>query len=505
MIIDLLEESVEKYRGKIAVCCDERNMTYGELYIRILKLSEELTAKGVKKGDHVALLLANSIEFILSFFAVNRCGGIIIPVYVNTGANKLVSIVNFCDIKFIISSKQYQDVYNAVTREVCLKMQSIFSVNEDGITECITLAEAPQLQEKVYESSDCSNFDDLAVILFSSGTTGIPKGVMLSNNNITSNAKAISAYLRLSPDDKVLLVKNINHASSITGEMLISLYNGCSLYLTGDLPTPSLILQLMRKKGITVFFAVPSILFTLVRHRDFKSSCFEKLRIMNFYGACIGCEEIKMLHEKFPRVNLIYSYGLTEASPRVTYLEGEELIKRQGSSGKAIKDIEIFIVDEAGNFQGPGSVGEIAVKGPNVMLGYYKNSELTKKVLGDGLLHTGDYGYRDEEGFLYVMGRKDNLIIQSGKNVYPEEIEKVLGSCPGIAEALVRGESDSFLGQKITAYLVAEDESSPELREVLLRCRQNLEDYKVPREVHFVAALEKNPNGKIVRNQEIKI
>ncbi len=505
MIIDLLEESVEKYRDKIAVSCDERDMTYGELYIRILELSEDLAAKGVKKGDHVALLLANSIEFILSFFAVTRCGGIIIPVYVNTGVNKLINIVNFYDIKFIISSKQYQDVYNAVTREVCLKMQSIFIVNADGITECITLAEAPQLQEKIYESSDCSNYEDLAVILFSSGTTGIPKGVMLSNKNITSNAKAISSYLRLSSDDRVLLVKNINHASSITGEMLISLYNGCSLYLTGDLPTPSVILQLMGKKEITTFFAVPSILFTLVRHRDFKSCYFERLRILNFYGAGIGYSEIKMLHEKFPGVNLIYSYGLTEASPRVTYLDGEELLKKQGSSGKAIKDVELFIVDEFGNFQGPGSVGEIAVKGPNVMLGYYKNSKLTEKVLRDELLHTGDFGYRDEEGFLYVMGRKDNLIIQSGKNVYPEEIEKVLGSCHGIVEALVRGESDSFLGQKIAAYLVAEDECVPELREVLLYCRQNLEDYKVPREVHFVVGLEKNPNGKIVRNQEIKI
>lgn len=505
MIIDLLEKSVEKYRGKTAVCCDEYELTYGELYGKILELSGALAANGVNKGDHVALLLANSIEFIVAFFAVNRCGGIIIPVYVNTGANKLVNIVNFYNIKYIISSKQYQDVYNVVTREVCLKMQSIFIVNADGVTECITLAESHQFREKVDESSDCSNYEDLALILFSSGTTGIPKGVMLSNNNITSNAKAISAYLWLSSDDRVLLVKNINHASSITGEMLISLYNGCSLYLTGDLPTPSVILQLMRKKGITVFFAVPSILFSLVRHRDFKSCYFEKLRILNFYGACMGYGEIKMLHEKFPRVNLIYSYGLTEASPRVTYLDGEELLKRQGSSGKAIKDIELFIVDEVGNFQGPGSVGEIAVKGPNVMLGYYKNSELTQKVLRDGLLHTGDFGYRDEEGFLYVMGRKDNLIIQSGKNVYPEEIEMVLGSCPGIAEALVRGESDSFLGQKITAYLVAKDESTPELREVLLHCRQNLEDYKVPREVHFVAELEKNPNGKIVRNQEIKI
>ncbi|HEX2926738.1 MAG TPA: class I adenylate-forming enzyme family protein [Ruminiclostridium sp.] len=505
MIIDLLEKSVDKYRNKIAVCCDEYELTYGELYERILELSGTLAANGVNKGDHVALLLANSIEFVVAFFAVNRCGGIIIPVYVNTGANKLINIVNFYDIRFIISAAQYKTLYDSVTLEACSEMQGIFSINPEGAAEFTGLGESPHFREKVYKSSCFGNYEDLALILFSSGTTGIPKGIMLSNNNIISNVQAISDYLGLSPADRLLLVKNINHASSITGEMLISFYNGCTLYLTRDLPTPAVILQLMCKKEITVFFAVPSILFTLVRYRDFNSCRFEKLRILNFYGACMGYEEIKTLHEKFPGVNLIYSYGLTEASPRVTYLSGEELLKKQGSSGKAIRDVEIYITDGRENFESPGNAGEIAVKGPNVMLGYYKNSELTEKALRNGLLHTGDFGYMDADGFLYVVGRKDNLIIQSGKNVYPEEIEKVLGSCPGIAEALVRGEDDSFLGQKIVAYLVTADGCKPDLKEVLLHCRQNLEDYKVPREFYFIERLEKNPNGKILRNQDIKI
>jgi long-chain acyl-CoA synthetase len=238
----------------------------------------------------------------------------------------------------------------------------------------------------------------------------------------------------------------------------------------------------------------------MITHSEFNNFDMKSLRIINFYGASMAIHKIRKLAEKFPEVDLIYSYGLTEAAPRVTYIKREELLSKEGSSGVPIKGVEVKImVDqrEAKAFE----QGEICVKGPNVMMGYYKNEEKTKAVLADGYLLTGDLGWLDAEGYLYVKGRKDNMIIKSGKNIYPEEIEAVLMGYPGMKEVLVRGEADELVGEEIVAYVVSDGEEALNLFQVLKHCKKALEDYKVPGKIYQVKELKKTLSNKIMRKQ----
>lgn len=503
MIFHLLEQTAKVYSDNIAVCCQHKNVTYKELLFNVKKLAERLSLKGIQKGDNVIIAMDNSIEFIEAFFAINLCGATIVPLYVNMGIHKLLNVVKFYDVKYIITLSKFEKVFSAFQQNDCGILSGIFYLGNSGEVDDCRFIEISSMASEV--SQTCPGKEaDPAIILFSSGTTQMPKGIMLSNHNIVSNVMAISDYLKLIPEDKILLIKNINHASSITGEMLVSLVNGCTLVLTSNMPTASLILQLIDEYKVTVFFAVPTLLTAILGHRNLEQYNISTLRIINFYGASIAASKIRELADHFVWANLIYSYGLTEAAPRVTYIERDELLKREGSSGVPIKGVSVCILDNKDNVLGPDQSGEIAVKGPNVMLGYYKNEELTRKALKDGLLHTGDIGCLDSDGYLYVTGRKDNLIIRSGKNIYPEEIESVLMGFKGVKEVLVRGEADELAGEDIVAYVVLCEGRKINMRELLMHCKDNLEDYKIPQKIFEVEQLEKTLSGKIVRKQDLK-
>lgn len=211
----------------------------------------------------------------------------------------------------------------------------------------------------------------------------------------------------------------------------------------------------------------------------------------------MSSQDIDKLVELLPNCNLIYSYGLTEASPRVTYIMGSDLLKKAGSSGRPIKNVKIEISNK-----GIDNNGEIVVSGPNVMLGYYNDAEKTRKTIVDGKLYTGDYGYIDEDGYLYVQGRKDNMIISAGKNIYPEEIEQVLQTAEGVKEVLVRNISDDKGVEKFIAYIVTDD-IEPNMSSLFEVCKNRLENYKIPSKFVYVKELEKTPSGKIVRKQQL--
>jgi len=336
------------------------------------------------------------------------------------------------------------------------------------------------------------------IILLTSGTTGAPKGIMLSRDNIKSNVEAIGDYLRLTLNDKIFMVKNMNHSSSIIGELLVGLDNMCTIVFNSKVLTASSMVNSICDNNITVFFAVPTILREIIlKHKQLNLEKIGHLRIINFYGAPMSSQDIDKLVELLPNCNLIYSYGLTEASPRVTYIMGSDLLKKAGSSGRPIKNVKIEISNK-----GIDNNGEIVVSGPNVMLGYYNDAEKTRKTIVDGKLYTGDYGYIDEDGYLYVQGRKDNMIISAGKNIYPEEIEQVLQTAEGVKEVLVRNISDDKGVEKFIAYIVTDD-IEPNMSSLFEVCKNRLENYKIPSKFVYVKELEKTPSGKIVRKQQL--
>ncbi|WFR55652.1 class I adenylate-forming enzyme family protein [Anaerocolumna sp. AGMB13025] len=495
MIYDLLDDAVKKWNNKTAVICNGNVKTYSELSNMVDYIAKELKKYKGCAGNNILLAMDNSMEFVESFFAINKAGGTIIPVYMNMGESKLKSIIEHYEITCILTLKKYKKKIDAALEGSVNYLEKVLYIEDNGSTVTIdSIDYKPGFRPAPYYKGK-----NPGMILFSSGTTNLPKGIMLSDSNILSNVTAISEYLSLTCEDKVLLMKNINHSSSITGEMLVSIHNGCLLHIQVGFITAASIMDTISRHKISVLFGVPTILTAMITHSEFNKFDMNSLRIINFYGASMAISKIRELADKFPKVNLIYSYGLTEASPRVTYIKREDLLSKEGSSGIPLKGIEVKIMvdkQEARAYE----QGEIYVKGPNVMMGYYKNEEKTKQTLVDGYLLTGDLGWLDSDGYLYVKGRKDNMIIKSGKNIYPEEIEAVLMGYPGMKEVLVRGEADDLVGEEIVAYVVSDGEEL-KLFQVLKHCNKALEDYKVPGRIYQVKELEKTVSNKIMRKQ----
>ncbi len=486
MIWDILRNAANKWGERVAVYCDGVSITYGALLKSSEIISHSLKEKAFCRKCNQMLIFDNSIQFVKTFFALNKYGAIIVPVYFNTPQKKIMELAKFYDIQYIITKKEKIEDWDLSLIASCTALTGIVSMKNDTLFyEYQRISDRYCIEQKE---------DDLAMILLSSGTTGEQKGIMLSNRNIESNVDSISEYLGLYKEDRVLLIKSLNHISSIVGEMLVSIYNGCTLYMSTKVVTPSLIFSLIEQNKITVLFVVPTLLSMMTFYLSNQKFDIESLRIMNFYGAPASENLLEKVAEKFDKVNLIYSYGQTEASPRITYIERNDLLTRKKSCGKAIRNVEVFI---EGNPE-PFSIGEVLVKGPNVMLGIYKNHDQTENILKGGYLHTRDLGYMDKEGYLYIVGRMDNMIIQAGKNIYPEEIEKILTSCEGVSEALVKSKTDELIGQKIVAYIVMNNQSCS-LKAVWTHLRNNLEDYKIPREINIVNHLEKTDSGKIIR------
>lgn len=471
---DYLRKAVQQFPEKIAIKYKDVELSYSELDDVIKKIADECFAD--IERCNIGIVVNSPMLFTMSLMAVSYLGCVAVPIYAHTGKEKIKELVKQFSLEYVIFEKGY-DVLNCEESTTFLSDLIIHKEVSVG---------------KNHSDKNCE------IILLTSGTTGAPKGIMLSRDNIKSNVEAIGDYLRLTLNDKIFMVKNMNHSSSIIGELLVGLDNMCTIVFNSKVLTASSMVNSICDNNITVFFAVPTILREIIlKHKQLNLEKIGHLRIINFYGAPMSSQDIDKLVELLPNCNLIYSYGLTEASPRVTYIMGSDLLKKAGSSGRPIKNVKIEISNK-----GIDNNGEIVVSGPNVMLGYYNDAEKTRKTIVDGKLYTGDYGYIDEDGYLYVQGRKDNMIISAGKNIYPEEIEQVLQTAEGVKEVLVRNISDDKGVEKFIAYIVTDD-IEPNMSSLFEVCKNRLENYKIPSKFVYVKELEKTPSGKIVRKQQL--
>lgn len=471
---DYLRKAVQQFPEKIAIKYKDVELSYSELDDVIKKIADECFAD--IERCNIGIVVNSPMLFTMSLMAVSYLGCVAVPIYAHTGKEKIKELVKQFSLEYVIFEKGY-DVLNCEESTTVLSDLIIHKEVSVG---------------KNHSDKNCE------IILLTSGTTGAPKGIMLSRDNIKSNVEAIGDYLRLTLNDKIFIFKNMNHSSSIIGELLVGLDNMCTIVFNSKVLTASSMVNSICDNNITVFFAVPTILREIIlKHKQLNLEKIGHLRIINFYGAPMSSQDIDKLVELLPNCNLIYSYGLTEASPRVTYIMGSDLLKKAGSSGRPIKNVKIEISNK-----GIDNNGEIVVSGPNVMLGYYNDAEKTRKTIVDGKLYTGDYGYIDEDGYLYVQGRKDNMIISAGKNIYPEEIEQVLQTAEGVKEVLVRNISDDKGVEKFIAYIVTDD-IEPNMSSLFEVCKNRLENYKIPSKFVYVKELEKTPSGKIVRKQQL--
>lgn len=509
LVNHFLEYSVRKYADKVALVYRDKRLTYAEIDAMANRLAAELLGCGVERGDRVAVFMDNSIEAIISIFAALKAGAAFMMINHTTKAEKLEYIMNNSRAKILLCQGIRLDVVRYINCPY-LKKIIISGLDDNNRASCFMnhAQDLPCLAyEEIMDSDTCDKViskcidRDLASIIYTSGSTGSPKGVMLSHLNMVSAAHSITAYLENTRDDVIINVLPMSFDYGLY-QILMGFKIGGTVVLEKSFTYPYQVVETMIKEKVTGFPGVPTVFALLLKLKDVYKYDFSSIRYITNTAAALPTSHIKRLCELFPRAKLYSMYGLTECK-RVSYLPPEELERRPTSVGKGMPNEEVYIMNDSGEIVGPGEVGELVIRGSNVMMGYWEMPDETKKCLrpgkypGEMVLHTGDLFRMDEEGYLYFVARKDDIIKCKGEKVSPKEIENVLYSLDGVLEAAVIGVPDEILGQAIKAYIALEKGSSLTEKEILKYCSQHLESFMVPNYIERRESLPKTVTGKI--------
>jgi long-chain acyl-CoA synthetase len=474
-----------KHMQKTAIFYGEQEISYAELQSQSLKVAGHLQNKlGVKPGDRVGLWLKNCPEFVTCVFGILQIGAVVVPVNNFLKPAEVAYILNDGGIDVVITDAELgahsQDLKAARATLKFFQTEEFASLNPSSI---------------FHSPSSCpENF--LAVIIYTSGTTGRPKGAMLSHGNLLHNVNSCRIVLESVPDDCFAVLLPLFHTYMMTVGIFLPFTTGGSIVLVKSLHPPRAMLQEILSRRATILPAVPTF-YRMLLGAQLPTPL--PLRIFISGSAPLPLQTLKEFEEKFG-VPLIEGYGLSEASPVVSKnpLQG---VRKAGSIGIPVANVEMSVQDESGKMLGVNEIGEICVRGGNVMQGYWNQPEETKKVFRDGWLLTGDVGYRDADGYYYITDRKKDMLLVNGINVYPREIEEVIYQFPGVREAAVIGVPDSRRGEQPVAFIAAAEGQTLEEKVLLQFIRSRLADYKAPKQIIFLPALPKNATGKILKTE----
>jgi long-chain acyl-CoA synthetase len=558
---EMLERSAERYPEKIAIVFKDQRVTYKALNAQANKLGRALNALGIGRDDKVGILMPNCPELIVGVFGALKAGGVFVVLNALLSGRELTYVINNSDIKIIVTAPPYDDLL-AMLRPQIPQVQQIITLNENPEDESLLI------YHHVIEPYDDTNLkpsvslDDIAALYYTSGTTGLPKGAMLTHVNILSSTVAIGKVVNVSRNDVPLNCLPLFHTLAMTACIMVPIFGGMTnVLLEGFLPHP--VLQGFTDWKVTVFVGIPTMFAVLANMPHLERYDISHLRIGYSGGAPLTTSIADKFESKFP-CKIHEGYGLSECSPLVS---ANPLGNRKiGSIGKAVDRVSWQIVDKNRHEVPRNTVGEIAVSGPNVMKGYYKNEEATREVMSgeegckltqaafenlkkEGLpgailqkllplkdqdfpreprflavlekqlgkdqlarhqepilrhtrqrwFYTGDLAYMDEDGFVFIADRKKDMIIVGGENVYPKEVENVLTQYPGIEDAGVIGIEDPIRGEVPKAYIVPKLGASIDEKDVLSFCRKYLAPYKIPRSIQIVDEIPKNVTGKILK------
>lgn len=476
----LYYEIIAKHQAETtALIFKETRISYGELRKAIDRAVAYLQNRGLRRGERVGLLSKNCSAFVIAYFAVIRAGGVVVPFNFQLAPREIAYIVNDASLKFMLA------------KEVLPLEEALAEIGYQDLCQ-ITFAEFAEATEGRIQEYPLTE-DDNCTIIYTSGTTGKPKGAMLSHKNLVANASDFTQVVSMYPTDIGLCVLPMYHCFawtvSVTGMLL---KGGCIVvqetYLFKDT------MDLIALHKVNTFAGVPTMIQLF--YKGAEAGQLANIRWFISGGAPLPQVLAEGFHKKFGKP-VEEGYGLSEASPGVAVNPAAKV--KVGSIGPALPNVAVKILDEDDQELQTGAVGELCVRGNNVMLGYLNLPEETAKTLRDGWLHTGDLAYLDDDGYLFIVDRLKDMIISSGENIYPREIEEVLYAHPEIEEAAVIGIPDKLRGQAVCAYVVAKDGIVLEkkaLRKYLLGC---LAAYKVPREFFFCGQLPKNSTGKILK------
>lgn len=497
----ILEQTAQKYPKKEALYDVKKNRrwTYRKWNREVNRLANAFLAAGVKKGDRISAYLYNTEEMATTLFACAKIGAVFNPVNFRLRAEEIAYILRDAEPKIVLFEKALEKTVAKIYRR--------FPLTSFWMIDSTPPFYAESYHEKVRAASDARpevevSEEDLYAIMYTSGTTGRPKGVMHRHRDMIEQSLILLGMMRLTPNDRGLVAAPMFHCAELHCAFLPRVHIGASQVIMHQFD-PKQVLKLVQDEKITVFFAAPTMWNRLLQE-DLSRYRLSSLRLGLYGGAPMAPALIKSCREKL-KIGLIQAYGMTEMGPAVTFLLEDEQMTKAGSAGKPCLNHEVRVVrvkegapSDPKEVLSPGCVGEILVRGSCMMKGYYRREEETKRAIYKGWYHSGDLGYMDEDGYLWVADRLDDMMISGGENIYPREVEDVLHEHPGVLDVAVLGEPDETWGERVVAYVVKKhpDVTADELDRF---CRQSgkLARYKRPRKYIFVEQLPRNASGKI--------
>jgi long-chain acyl-CoA synthetase len=486
---EFLENSARLYPGKIALVAGERRFTYAELEQQSNRLARAFVSRGVGHGDRIVIHLENSAEAVLAIFATLKAGAVFVMAHPSAKAERIAYLMKNCGASMLVSSAAK---LGSILESLETEPKAIFADREILLNNGMSSGPLPK------RSIDA----DLAAVIYTSGSTGKPKGVMLTHLNMRTAAESIIAYLENHSGDTILNVLPISQGYGLY-QVLTAFKTGATLILERSFAYPMSVVNAIAREGVTGFPLIPTISAMLPLF-GLGEMDFSRLRYITSAGAALPLTHISKLRRLFPDAKLFSMYGLTECQ-RVSYLPPDQIDSRPGSVGRGMPNEEVFIVDELDRRVPPGIVGELVVRGSHVMKGYWGMPDETSRVLKprpyswENALYSGDLFRADEDGYLYFVGRKDDIIKTRGQKVSPREIEEVLYALPGVREAAVIGIPDDVLGSAVKAVVVLEPSSILSKNDLMRHCAQHLENFMLPQIVEIRKDLPRTPSGKIAK------
>ncbi|MDY6842762.1 MAG: class I adenylate-forming enzyme family protein [Thermodesulfobacteriota bacterium] len=490
----VLRETAQKFPEKVCITFHEEHITFSQLDIMVDTLVHGLKRLGVERGDRVVSLLPNCCEFVILYFATLRAGAIVVPLDIRMKGEELSEILKDAQPRVLVTNSDLisypiESLHNLKMITVSKKTRDSF-LSWDEVMGC---KDPETIEEHTYHE------DDEALYLYTSGTTGRPKGVVLSFRNLDEFPLCMSELLQSTKEEVIGIVLPMSHiAGPLTCNEIVD--KGSTMIIF-DSMKPDVLIHGIEKHNITCFYGVPIIFQLILSSPHLENYTLKNLRVIVMMGTTIPVSLMKQVKERYPHVAVIQGYGLTETSPWISLTPLGDADRKMASIGKPVPRAMVKLIGSDGKEVSPGKVGEIAVKGPMVMLGYHNQPEATAEMIREGWLYTGDLARFDDEGFLYHLGRKDDLIITGGLNVYPAEIENVILNHPRVAEVAVIGTPDVARGTIIKAFVVPNSDRSVTVEELISFCRERLTTYKVPKIIELKDSLPKTGSGKVAKNQ----
>lgn len=499
----LLTAAARRFPDKIALIFPGERISFRELDEKSEQVARRLRRLGIGPSSRVAILSENSLASVIYFWGILKTGAESVDVPALAGRDMIEAALDECKPAAVVISERQLVRLTKECRPLGFPGITFLPetpVSDAGISDLSvhTLTQICET-EPIENSKPMVRETDVAMVVYTSGTTGRPKGVMLSHKNLISNIRSANQYMQLTSDDSILVVVPlyfIHGRMQLLTHMLI----GGTVAFSAGFQFPAQVLRELIEHRVSGFSGVPYFFSALLHRSELRAALLPDLRYLLITGGALSAQVFAELSSALPSIQIHFAYGQTEASPRITYLASEEVTARPGSCGRPLPDVQVKILGDDGVEVSPGEVGEVVVSGPNVMCGYVSADEVEEGVIDSlGRLHTGDLGKFDADGFLYLVGRISQMIKSAGERVFPKEIEQVIDDHVGVAESAVFGVPDRMFGERIVAWIVLSPGIEPSLESIRAHCLSRLSFSRTPREIRFVEHLPRTTSGKIDR------